>query len=389
MADTVKRLFAIGIALAMTLLVAAATGCQPAAKSTSSGILLNDRAEIFSSDERAMLANQLDLLLRETGVELNVETVELEPGADLERYTTEQFDRDATDGNGSRRAHAGAARMVFDATQGTLRLAVGYSLEQLLPDAYVGFWIREHSRYLFDANQPAKALLFAVRMLRDRIRSEALVGNFRVDEDESPRRFEHGGAGASEDAPLARGELDPFADRSPSILTVAHSSLGMGPRLLSYANPGETVEATYRNYLAWLAAGRFETQLTLFTPSTREFLRDWPMTPGYFEHILTKEIGRSFEAIVRADRALLYCLDDPFVAPHFFELSEAGWRIDLAAEAREVININGGPYSWSLRSTDWLRPFADEIVRYGEVRRLSRSDNRPATLPRMVSGSGL
>jgi hypothetical protein len=122
------------------------------------------------------------------------------------------------------------------------------------------------------------------------------------------------------------------------------------------------------------------------------------MTPGYLEHILTKELGKAFAAVAREDRALYFCIDDPFVAPHFFVLNDEGWQIDLAAEAREVININGGLFSWSLRDPQrsvWLKPFSEQIIfldsspylsqaatqNQGGVRRLQGGDNRAATLP--------
>ncbi|MCH8084445.1 MAG: TPM domain-containing protein, partial [Myxococcales bacterium] len=240
---------------------------------------LRDPAAVLAPADRRMLEKQLALFERETGVDLRVITVELGAGASLEEFTRENLKLHAPVASPRPRggsADGGTALLIYDARQGHLRVEIGYALEQIFPDAFVGFLIREHARYLFDEGRPAEALLFTVRILRDQIRSAVLRGDLRGPSQNTLAGYAHGGAGASDRAPLGGKTLDPFASSSRS--KPLAGSIALGSPL--YGRAGSSVESAYQHYLAWLAAGRFETDLALFTAETRSFLAEWPMTPG-------------------------------------------------------------------------------------------------------------
>ncbi len=323
---------------------------------------VHDAATLLPASTMAALEKELALTHRETGVQLHVATAELGAEASLEQAAVEALAAlyDAAPDPSGRGA------LVFYDTHGQrLRLEVGYELEELFSDARVGELIDDHARYLFDSGAVEAALLLTVRILRDELRGTAL---FDAGTPPAPAvralLFASGGAGASGDAPLGAHALEPF-----------ERGAGAAP---PRAVPAAGVEASYERYLAWLARGRFETDLRLFTPATRAFLARWPMTPGYLEHVLDLEEGRQVEVLERGDRALLFCVDDPFMAPHFFVRGAEGWQIDLATEAREVLDVVGGPYAWAFRDATIpaLAPFADALVSLDGFVRVRGGDNR-------------
>lgn len=321
---------------------------------------VHDAAGLLAADAEARLDAQLALTLRETGVDLRLALVDLDARSSLEDVSA------MATGLGRGAAYpptSNGGLLLFDAGRERLRLEVGYALEAALPDAWVGELIHDHARFLFDADELETALLLSVRMLRDRLRVFALRGGLAPT---APERFRSGGGGASDATPVGTAVLQPFPASAERPAT---------PDL-----PAESVEAVYERYVAWLARGRFETDLAFFTPGTRSFLGDWPMTPGYLEHVLAREEGRTFEVVASGDLAILYCRDDPTLAPHFFVRGERGWMLDLVAEAREIQNIAGGPFAWAFRNprSPTLARFADVMVSMGGFWRLRDGDNRPA-----------
>jgi hypothetical protein len=345
-------------------LAGAALACVGAcAESGRTVARVHDAAQLVPAREEAALEKELALTQRETGVQLYFATAALGAEASLERSALETFaalhEAALAPGRG--------ALLLYDAARGRLRIEVGYELEELFSDARVGELIDEHARPLFDSGAVATALRLTLRILRDELRRASLAGASAA--PPAPLLFASGGGGASGDAPLGAHALRAF-DRGAAVAP---------PR----EGPAASVEASYERYLTWLARGRFETDLALFTPRTRAFLARWPMTPGYLEHVLDLEEGREVEILERGDRALLFCVDDPFVAPHFFVRGAEGWQIDLASEAREVLDVVGGPYAWAFRdaTAPALAPFADELVRLDGFLRVRGGDNRRAGDP--------
>ncbi len=146
--------------------------------------------------------------------------------------------------------------------------------------------------------------------------------------------------------------------------------------------PQETPEGTYRLYLDWLAAGRFDPDLAIFTPETRRFLSSWPMTRGYFDYILLGEYGKAYRVETRGNLALLYFIDDPMVSPHFLRRADGGWQMDIVAEVRNTAQFTGGVYTWTYRGRDddFSRTFADKLINVLSYVRIDGGDNRPLPL---------
>jgi len=323
-----------------------------------------DAAGLLAPEHREVLALQSVLTARESGADLAWVIERRVPGG-LEAASAALVDRLRVGPMGR------GLLVVYDVEAGRLRLEVGYALEALLPDAMVSRWIDGHLRPLFESGRPDIALLLATRMIRDRLRASAL-------RDDSPLppmpalAYGSGGGGASRPARLRVRESLPMAGMS-----------SRGQRLAFL--PAPSVREAHARYLGWLADGRFDTEAMLFTAASRAFLSGWPMTPGYLRHIYSTERGRRFVVLQRAAAALLVCVDDPHVAPHFFVRGPEGWQMDLATEAQEVVNLVGGAWSWAFRDpgAPSLAPFADSLVDLGGFVRLREGDNRVAPQARV------
>jgi hypothetical protein len=255
--------------------------------------------------------------------------------------------------------------VVYDAETRNGRIEVGYGLEEHFPDGLVGYLLANHVKTLFAAGDPTQGLHLLLRMMHHRIREAVLDQSFdpRIVDVLDDGRALSGGAGASRAMPLAEEKGKPS---QPTVSDKVRARLG----------PQQSPEAAYRAYVSWLAAGVFDPAIGLFTPETRSYLANLPITRGYFQYILLQEYGQQFEIVT--DRALLVFTSTPLVSPHFFFRSRDGWHVDLVAEVANTANIGGGIYTWTYRGSDdpYTNRFADELIKIGNYLRLVRGDNR-------------
>jgi serine/threonine protein kinase len=311
--------------------------------------LLLDRAKLLSPADLAKLEKQAALLRRELAVDLRL-VLQRVADPDLARFASRALEAfapacDACEGR--------AILIVYDTGSERLRVEVSFPLEEVLPDAFVGGVVYEHARYLFDAGEPAEALLYSVRMLRTRLRDHGvgLAAGVGL----------AGGGGATSVARLGRKELVRWPAPRPAP--------GDAPaRFAAMPTPSDA----YERYREWLAADVYQPDVPLFTRESREFLVRFPMTPGYFDSILLREYSEPYQTVERGRRALVYLPANPSVAPHFLVRGEEGWQMDLVAEVAEVRNISGGSYTWGFRdrSSEALALFTDLVVLEGGVLRL-------------------
>ena len=318
-----------------------------------------DPQALLTPERSAELAHQLALLEREAGVDGRVWIGGPEPDALL--FESLEVGRQSPEGRG--------ILFVYDVGARRLRVEVSHALEPLFPDAMLGDLLYRHARHLFERGDPGGALRLGLRVLNHRLRLASLEGDL-----------------------LARAPLlDPAAPWA--------SGAGAGESMEGAAPPGSdeasaeppaptaSVREVYAHYLEWLAAPRFDRAPGFVTPESRGLLADFPMTPGYREFVLLKEIDEDFSVAEVGDRAILFHTTSPFVAPHFFARSEAGWRMDLVAETREVANLGGGPHTWTFVDGPYTRALASHLEGVGGIVRVRGGDNRalPSTEPRGVS----
>lgn len=257
--------------------------------------------------------------------------------------------------------------VLFDLAGQRLRIEVGYGLEAYLPDAFVDYLIRDHTREFFASGNISVGLRLLLRLLHHRIR-EAILG--RAFDPSVLRilptgRFSSGGAGASRLTPLERN-------------TTAAMSETLTIRERTQFGPQESPASSYHKYLEWLSFGRFDPRISLFLPESQQYMKSLPMSKAYFDYILLQEYGRQFKTEIRGALALLYCTDDPLVSPHFFVKTGSGWQMDILAEVTNTTNRVGGPYVWDYRGQNdrYTKVFADKLVRLKGYIRIADGDNR-------------
>lgn len=320
---------------------------------------------LISPGNIARFNEYLSQIHDESGVDVRIIYTSKIPGGDLESFALNRLRSLGVGRSVDRRGLV----FVYDVERRRLRVEVGPGLDGVITDGFAGYLMRDHAAGFFAMGDKVVGLRTTMFMVHRRIREAALgqqidprVMTFITD---SVRLAS--GAGATTRVASAEAATSSFIGRVSTAAERAH-----------YA-PQPTVAGSFARYLEWLRDGKYQTDLPLFTVQTHALLRGLPWTRAYNDYVLYGEYGQRFTVDVRGPRAMLVFTSTPFISPHFFRRTAAGWQMDLAAEVTDTREYGGGAHTWGMapNGDDFSHVYADRFVDFQGITRLSGGDNRP------------
>lgn len=331
---------------------------------------ITDDIDLLSRELRARHEEQLLLLFDETGVDIRFLLVPTTGAESIEQYAV----RRARELGVGRENSGRGVLIAFDSTRRLMRIEVAPRLQGILPDAFIGFVVREHARSFFEGGDPELGLRLTVRMLLWRVREALLGEEYDPSVEDYVRDVRRLASGGGASAEVGRPGPGP---RRPSMAPPAH------PADSARFRPQPTVEAAYHRFLEWLASDRHIATVPFFTERSQLYLRGLPLTRGYKAGWLAMEYRKAYAIDERGNVAMLYFTGSPFATPHFFRHTPEGWQLDLMGELANTLEAVGGWYSWLLVDSgdEYSRVFADRYVAlddagFGTYYRLAGGDNR-------------
>jgi hypothetical protein len=329
---------------------------------------VDDRVDLIPAGDERQYNQYLKWVESESGIDIRIV---LAP--DTHGLAPEQFTLATMRQLGVGRKTGGRGLLIlYDTTARTMRIEVGPKLEGILPDAFIGYLMRQHLDPVFGAGRPEMGLRTTLFMLHWRIRMARLGEEYDPSFEEylrDVRRIAVGGGASGRVAGEGTARL---------------AGLSRDSTWSAAFRPQPSVEAAHRRLQEWHALGCPDVDVPLFTPSSRSYLGTLPLSPAFCAYLLAAEFGRHYEIDERGDLALLYFTDDPFVSPHFLRRTPEGWQIDIVAEVANTQEAVGLWYTWLLRVSgdDFSRVFADRytpmqgIPGQDDFYRVAGGDNR-------------
>lgn len=257
---------------------------------------------------------------------------------------------------------------VYDIRGARMRVEVGPGLEGIFPDGFVGYLMREQTAAFFAAGNPILGLKSTLFIVNFRLREAALNETYDPRKISWITKAERLAAGAGTTATAPVGHDEAALQRGPLAAAVT-----------ARFGPQPTVTAARDRYLEALHDGYLQPDLPLYATGSESALRAFPVATPYAQFILYSEYGHKYKVVERGNLAILYYTTTPFVSPHLFRHTTAGWQMDIAAEVRDTREDIGGTRTWEMRLTgdDYLRTFADLFENFDGLLRPRDGDNRP------------
>ena len=297
--------------------------------------LIDDPAGLLTAAERQGVGEFQRSLLRNHHIELKVVVLQ-RPAVDLDQTALELFEHY---GVGRRTRAARGLLLVIDPAGRQVRLEVGYDLEVIYPDGFVGYIEERQMTPFFQAGRVGPGIEATVELLISRVLEN----------------------GANEE-PAKVSELDHLSGGGGARVAVEFGSGALIKERLVDSTPfaaAESPEQTLRRYLKVLQAHIKDPDLGIYTPKTREFFRNWLVTDAQQDNELRElqeAMGKGRVVVGEGLAVLRFPVARRRTSPYLLRRGEAGWMLDFAAMSR-LIGFNHRN-QWFFRTLDHEFMFA-------------------------------
>ena len=290
-------------------------GCSSSDRSSD---FIDDESRLLTADEAKRVATMNRALLDDLDIHIQVVILK-EQSPDIAAEAVERFDAVSLG-----RETDGAKGVLFlvDPEGRQVRLEIGYDLEGIFTDGFVGYIERNQMVPFFQSGNVGAGIEATMELLVGRAlgNPDALTPPPVGGSTESSHYS--GGAGAQAGIGIGTGlpgkEVSEEADR-------------FGPQ----ANP----LASLRTYMEVLGRHIKDPDLGLYTPETRGFFRKWTVTDAQQENELQKlEKTLSLARVIsNGNLAIIrFPLSDRSAAPYFLVRDEGKWMLDFASMSAHI-----------------------------------------------------
>jgi len=199
-----------------------------------------------------------------------------------------------------------------------VRLEIGYDLEGVFPDGFVGYVEEQQLAPFFAAGQVGNGIEATVELLTARALEEdgAFPGK-----DPTPPSALSGGGGARVDVAIGNGS-SPFKPLSSQPFPAA-----------------STPEETLNRYRQVLLQGVRDPNLGIYSIASRALLGNWLVTEGQQQQELRRleQALESYQVRSAGEHAVIrFPVEERQLPPYFFTLSDSGWQLDFVVMADHI-----------------------------------------------------
>lgn len=277
---------------------------------------LEDRPGLLTPAERERIVRYHERLLDEFDIHLKL-VILAERAPDLDDLAAELFGRDRV---GVETGGARGVLILVDPPGRQVRMEIGYGLEYIFPDIFVGTVERDQMVPFFQANRVGPGVEATVELLVGRALRAVEQRAYDPGAPESQGR-DHLSGGAGARVAVAIGSGQPAKAEAPERAAF---------------EPQATPLGTLDVYKELLRLRIKDPDLRIYTPETRAFFRKWLVTDAQQDNEL-RDLLRAPEPRVfsEAERAVIrFPVGNRRAAPFFLRRGEQGWMLDFVSMHR-------------------------------------------------------
>jgi len=282
---------------------------------------LDDRAGLLDQEQKKYLNDYNSALLRDLDIHFKLIILK-DRAADIDELAAAAFGNLGDETSGAR-----GLLFLVDPLGKQARIEVGYDLEGVFTDGFVGYVEEKQMVPFFEADQVGIGVAATTELLVSRIQ-RSLAGD-QIDplEEIGAQRYFSGGGGAKVAVNIGSERKQDRTDVS-----------GL---YQAQASPEETL----KEYMLVLRKHEKNPKLGLFTPETRDFFSRWVVTDGQQDNELRSlKEGTPGKVFVSGSYAVIrYPPDLRTRPPYFLEKGSEGWMLDFWTMST-VIQMNHKNY---------------------------------------------
>jgi len=300
--------------LLLPLLLLSLWACSPEKEKD----FIDDQPGLLNQQEREHLQHFNNALLQDMDIQFQL-IILREKADDINTLATRLFGKLGEKTKGAR-----GLLMVVDQVGNQVRIEVGYDLEGIFPDGFVGYLERAQMEPFFAAGKVGAGIEATTELMVARVQRAGEGYRFDPAVEIPDRRYFSGGGGASRNITISSAQPE------------KHSS-----ELRSSFPPQPSPEAAFKMYMQVLRMHIKDPGLPLYTVETQTFFSRWVVTDAQQDNELRSLEDAQNGRYLLADNVavLRHPASDRLHPPYFFSKGETGWMLDFATMSR-VLQMN-------------------------------------------------
>ncbi|MBN2428343.1 MAG: TPM domain-containing protein [Deltaproteobacteria bacterium] len=288
--------------------------------SASNNEFLEDPANLLSVSEKEHIEEYYEVLLKD--LDIHFKTVFLKDAVpDIDQKAVEFFDRYQL---GEKTRAAKGVLLLVDTHGKQVRMEIGYDLEGVFPDGFVGYVEEQQMVPFFAAGKVGPGVEATVELLV----AQAMAAKEKADLVEEGA--DKGGVGAHYSGGAGAKTAINIGSGLPAkgvAVNPADFEAQSEPRL------------TLEKYLIALSQHVKDPNLGIYTLETRNFFKRWVVTDAQQDNEyreLSERISQGSVEISGEKAVILFPVDDRQTSPYFFHKGPDGWMLDFSGMSRWI-----------------------------------------------------
>ena len=303
---------------------------------------IDDQRGILTQHEQHRIAEFHGALLRNLDIHIKVVVLK-ENSPDINREATRLFD---TYTLGRKTRGARGVLFLVDPAGKQVRVEIGYDLEPVFTDGFIGYIEREQMVPFFQANKVGPGMEATVELLVGKALGAIDESKYVVSE-EIHQVGDHysGGAGTRTTVEISSGAPEKNATS-----------------LAAEFGPQESPEETLKQYIKVLKLQIKDPNLGMYTPDTRRFFSTWVVTDAQQDNE-SRDLEKAMRTGVLFQNENLAVVRFPVsnrqVPPYFFRQSDDGWMLDCASMSKTIRFNHLNQWFFKTRNHPFMFAFKD------------------------------
>ena len=305
---------------------------------------IDDQQGLLTQREQRRIAEFHEALLRKLDIHIKI-VILRESTSDINREATRLFD---TYTLGKKTRGARGVLFLVDPVGKQVRVEIGYDLEPVFTDGFIGYIERKQMIPFFQTNKVGPGMEAAVELIVGKALGAIDESKYVVSE-EIPRVGDHysGGAGTSTTAEITFG-----APRKTATALAAE----FGPQ----GSPEETLKL----YIKVLKLHIKDPNLGMYTHDTRRFFSTWVVTDAQQDNEFRNLETAIHRGVLFQNEALAvirFPVTNRQVPPYFFRQSDDGWMLDFASMSKTIRFNHLNQWFFETREHPFMFAFKDLV----------------------------
>ena len=206
-----------------------------------------------------------------------------------------------------------------------IRFEIGYDLEWIYPDSFIGYIERDQMAPFFQAGRIQTGIAATLEMIIARANEEMETASYNPDKmiDKVSDEYYSGGAGAKESVQIKTIAIPDRSDYPDDIKSL----------FIPRSSPEEAYLLDIEKNRRHIKGYNFD----LYTDETREISRDWAFTKAQMDNEVRDTRGKTFKVFTKGDLAIIVFEPEyRNCSPAYLVKNNEGWQMDIATMSKTI-----------------------------------------------------